>query len=297
MNDDWEIELDAPVDYSKPLSKQEKQIDLMIDSLNNDPFFKSIKNLGYFLGTGYYPVGKIELGNVFRLTSVNPVEKFRLALALRTSNAFSRVIEFGGHIAYGFKDEEFKYGATIRWNLSKKKRALLKLYYYNDVDQIGRSTRSASFGNSFSTIFRTADFDKLMRVKKVGASLEKDFKKDIIWFNSIELKELSSLGMANFVLNSNQLGDTIPTISTFEIKTRLRWAKGEEFIAGAFNRKSLRSKVPVFYIEGTFGIKVLSPLIMAIIFASRFGNFLVNSFNCKPINLQLSLISISNNRI
>ena len=34
-------------------------------------------------------------------------------------------------------------------------------------------------------------------------------------------------------------------------------------------------------------VKDLSPLIIAIIFASKFGNFLVKSFNFKPISLQL----------
>ena len=36
---------------------------------------------------------------------------------------------------------------------------------------------------------------------------------------------------------------------------------------------------------------------IAIIFASRFGNFLVSSFNLKPINLQLFWINISNSLI
>jgi len=240
---------------SKPLSTQEKSIDLMIDSLNNDPFFKSLKNLTYFAGTGYYPVGKIEIGNVFRLASVNPVENFRMSVALRTSKAFSRIIEFGGHVAYGIKDERFKYGATIRWNLSKKKRALLKLYYYYDVDQIGRAQNTAAFGSSFSTVFSTTPFDKLTLINKVGASLEKDFKKDLILFNSFELKELTSLGKANYVTDLNGVCDTTPSIRSFEIKARIRWTKDEEFIAGAFGRKSLRSKFPVFYIEGTVGIK------------------------------------------
>src|SRR5690606_18456349 len=113
----------------EPLSAQEEGIDLMIDSLENTKLFRNLKNVMYFVTTGYYPLGKIEIGSAFSLISINPVEKFRTALALRTSNNFSRKIELGGTVAYGFGDERFKYGAKIRLHLAKKKRALLTTYY------------------------------------------------------------------------------------------------------------------------------------------------------------------------
>ena len=78
---------------TKKLSIQEQGIGNMIDSLNETPFFKRLKNLAYMATTGYHPLGPLELGNVFSLVSMNPVEKFRLGLALRTSNTFSKKIE------------------------------------------------------------------------------------------------------------------------------------------------------------------------------------------------------------
>ena len=90
-----------------PLSDQEEGIDQMTDSLNNDPFFKFLKNATYMASTGYYPLGKIEIGSIHSLIAVNPVEKFRTGLAIRTSNAFSRRFEIGGKLYYGFGDERF----------------------------------------------------------------------------------------------------------------------------------------------------------------------------------------------
>lgn len=105
-----------------PLNIQEKGIDQMIDSLNTVPFFKTLKNLTYFASTGYYPVGKLEIGSAFSLISVNPVEDLRLALSLRTSNNFSKRLELGGRIAYGFGDSTFKYRGSFRYNITPKKR-------------------------------------------------------------------------------------------------------------------------------------------------------------------------------
>ncbi|MDA7762585.1 DUF5686 and carboxypeptidase regulatory-like domain-containing protein [Crocinitomicaceae bacterium] len=242
---------------TKKLNKQELGINNMIDSLNQTPYFKRLKNLAYMGTTGYHPLGILEVGNVFSLVSFNPVEKFRVALALRTSNTFSKRIEFGLNGAYGFGDNRIKYGGLIRWNLSQRKRSLLSIFYNYDIEQIGVSPYAVSMGNTFSTVLSTAPFDKLTFITKAGVNLEKDIKKDIVGFIGLEWKEYQPLGLANYLQSNAQTGafDTISRIKTSEITARLRWAKNEEFISGAFDRTSIRSKYPIIAIQGVFGIK------------------------------------------
>ncbi|MDA8910176.1 DUF5686 and carboxypeptidase regulatory-like domain-containing protein [Crocinitomicaceae bacterium] len=242
---------------TKKLNKQEIGIGNMIDSLNQTPYFKRLKNLAYMGTTGYHPLGILEVGNVFSLVSFNPVEKFRVALALRTSNTFSKRIEFGLNGAYGFGDNRIKYGGLIRWNLSQRKRSLLSIFYNYDIEQIGVSPYAVSMGNTFSTVLSTAPFDKLTFITKAGVNLEKDIKKDIVGFIGLEWKEYQPLGLANYLQSNAQTGafDTISRIKTSEITARLRWAKNEEFISGAFDRTSIRSKYPIIAIQGVFGIK------------------------------------------
>ena len=241
----------------EPLSEQENGIVNMVDSLNHMPFFKMLKNLTYFATTGYYPIGKIEIGNAFSLVSFNPVEKFRTGLALRTSNQFSRRIEFGGRIAYGFLDQKIKYGLSVRYNITPKKRGMLTTYYNYDIEQIGISPTAASIGSTFGTVFRTGPLDKLTFVKKAGINLEKDVRKDLVLYGGFEWKEFTALGKANYVQLNQKTGtsDTINTIRTSEITARVRWTKDEEFLSGSFDRSSLRSKYPIFSLQGIFGIK------------------------------------------
>lgn len=243
----------------EPLSKQEQGIDNMVDSLNEMPFFKMLKNLTYFASTGYYPIGKIEIGNAFSLVSFNPVENFKTALALRTSNNFSRRIEFGGRLAYGFGDERFKYGGSIRYNITPKKRGMMTAFYNYDIEQIGQSPTAASVGSSFGTLFRTGPLDKLTFVQKVGINLEKDVKKDLILYGGFELKEYTALGIANYIKPNPETNsfDTLNAIRTSEFTARIRWTKDEEFLSGAFDRTTLRSKYPIFSIQGIFGVKGL----------------------------------------
>jgi hypothetical protein len=242
---------------TEKLTKQQEGIVDMVDSLNNLLFFQTIKSLTYFSTTGYYPVGKIEFGSAFTLVSYNPVEKFRTAFALRTSNNFSKRLELGGRVAYGFGDERWKYGFTTRFNITPKKRGMLTGYYTYDIEQIGQSPTAASMGSTFATVLSTAPFDKLTFVKKTGISLEKDIKKDIVVYTAFDWKEFTPLGLANYLKNNSSTGytDTISNIRTAEITARYRWTKDEEFLAGQFDRTSLRSVYPILSFQGIFGIK------------------------------------------
>ena len=239
------------------LSKQEAGIGNMIDSLNTNPYFRRLKNITYLAASGFYQIGKVELGDIYSLASTNPVEKFRTGLSLRTSNAFSRRVEFGIKGAYGFGDKRWKYGATFRFNITPKKRGVLSLYYNYDIEQIGLSPYAIGVGNTFATLFSTAPFDKLTFLKKIGGNLEKDLRKDLIINIGAEWRQYNPLGTANF-LRTNQLSgqlDTISQLTTSEIKASIRWAKDEEFISGAFDRTSIRSRFPAISLQAIFGIK------------------------------------------
>jgi len=242
---------------TEQLTKQQEGIVDMVDSLNSLPFFQTLKNLTYFSTTGYYPVGKLEYGSAFTLVSFNQVEKFRTAFALRTSNNFSKRLELGGRIAYGFGDERFKYGLTTRFNITPKKRGMMTAYYTYDIEQIGQSPTAASMGSTFATVLSTAPFDKLTFVKKTGISLEKDIKKDVVIYSAFDWKEFTPLGLANYLKNNPTTGlvDTIGNIRTAEFTARFRWTKDEEFLSGQFDRTSLRSVFPILSLQAIIGVK------------------------------------------
>ncbi|MFZ9612003.1 MAG: DUF5686 family protein [Crocinitomicaceae bacterium] len=237
------------------LNVQEKHIEEMVDSLSKTTFYKSMKKLLYFATTGYYPWNKIEIGNATSLISKNPVENYRVALALRTSNDFSHRLELGGRAAYGFGDEKFKYAAKIRYNITPKKRGMLTGIYSYDIEQIGQSPTAASMGSTFATVFNTAPFDKLTFVNKVGLNLEKDVKKDIILYGGFEWKSYTPLGLANYTRVVSNDTVNVSNIKTFEFIGRFRWTKGEEFLSGYFDRTSLRSVYPIFSIQAINGMK------------------------------------------
>ena len=239
-----------------PLNTQESNIDAMIDSLNEVPLFNAIKNLTYLATTGFYPVGKIEIGNAQSLFSFNQVEGFRNQLQLRTSNDFSRRIELSGKLAYGYLDEQFKYGGKLRYNVTPKKRGMLNLYYDFDLTQLGLGENAADVDASLGAFFRTQPLNQLTFVEKIGGKFEKDIGKSFIFSVGADWKELQSMGDANYrILESNNTVNTIDKISTFETSLEIRFAKNEEFLSGSFDRMSLGSRYPIFTLKGVAGIK------------------------------------------
>lgn len=64
-----------------------------------------------FFGSGFYRVGKIEIGELSNFYSFNDVEGTRLRLSVRTNNRYFKKMRLEGHTAYGFKDGEWKFGA------------------------------------------------------------------------------------------------------------------------------------------------------------------------------------------
>lgn len=239
------------------LNEKELRIQEMVDSLEAQPFYQNMRKLTYLASTGYWPIHKIELGSVASLVSANPVENLRVAIALRTSNEFSKRLELGGRLAYGFGDERFKYNLKLRYNITPQKRGMLTAYYNYDIEQIGQAPTAASMGTSFVTFLSTAPFDKLTFVQKTGVSLEKDVKKDLILYGALEWKNYTPLGLATYQQVSGFDTLQISQLTATELTTRIRWTKDEEFLSGSFDRTALRSPFPILSFQGIFGFKDL----------------------------------------
>lgn len=241
-----------------PLSKQEEDIDVMIDSLTQVPIFNAFKILTYMATTGFYKWGKIEIGSWQTALSFNLIEGMRNQFELRTSNDFSRRIEFSGKIGYGYLDERFKYGGMMRLNITPKKRGMLRTFIDYDLVQIGLGESASDVDVAIGSYVRTVPLRELTYVKKIGFDFEKDIGKSFILSTGLMWKELESKGAANYrIINDFGEIEQVEKITTTETFLKIRYAKNEEFLKGAFDRVSLGSRYPIIELKGTFGIKGL----------------------------------------
>jgi len=118
------------------LTDKDKETYRVVDSIGRAKNFDQSFKMMETLFTGYIS-GRYMNINIGSLVDYNSYEGLRLGIGGTTNKGVSRLFNIGGHIAYGFKDKEFKYGYNFRVNLSEENEIFLMLSYKNDLTEAG----------------------------------------------------------------------------------------------------------------------------------------------------------------
>ncbi len=162
------------------LNKDERGVYKMLDTLKTVKKFKRLYNIGSILASGYveFPGINFDYGPIFSTFGFNEVEGLRLRTGGRTYFGPNDLWRLEGFVAYGFKDEKFKYGISGKWLLDKKSRFTVFGGYRKDVEQIGASLTSSTdvLGRSLASnaVITAGTNDKLTNISlaNLGVSIE-----------------------------------------------------------------------------------------------------------------------------
>lgn len=160
------------------LSKDEKGVYTMLDSLKKTKKFKRLYNLGSILASGYIEFDDLNLdyGPIFSTFGYNEVEGVRLRAGGRTYFGQNDLWRIEGFTAYGFRDDKFKYGISGKWLLDKKSRLIISGGNRRDVEQIGASLTNSTdvLGRSLasSSVVGTGTNDKLTNINLSTLAIE-----------------------------------------------------------------------------------------------------------------------------
>ncbi len=237
------------------LSKDEKAVYFMVDSIKTIPVFKTYVNIIQTLIMGYYVKRNFEYGPYFNLISFNDLEGIRFRFGGRTSNAFSRKLMLKGHVAYGTKDQSIKYGMGFMYVLNKNPRKSFGIDYKSDIEQLGESQNSFITDNILASFLRRSPNDKLSMVKEFNGFYENE------WFNGFSNtvrfihRDIFPLGATKFEFLVGGQKEIMNSITTSEIQLNTRFAYNEKFFYGEFERSSLGTEYPVLDLKYAYGIK------------------------------------------
>ncbi|WP_452218629.1 DUF5686 family protein [Lacinutrix undariae] len=169
------------------LNKDEKGVYKMLDTLKTVKKFKRIYNVGSILASGYveFPSVNFDYGPIFSTFGYNDVEGVRLRGGGRTYFGPNDLWRIEGFLAYGFRDDKFKYGISGKMLLDKKNRIIISGGNRRDVEQIGASLTNSTdvLGRSFasSSVIGTGTNDKLTNVNLTTLALELEPVKNLIF--------------------------------------------------------------------------------------------------------------------
>ena len=143
------------------LTQHEKRISEDNERLKKVWGFRILSGTALAIGYNYIDCGPIDIGPVFNMLSYNEIEGWRPRFGAKTNTHFHKHIFLEGFMAYGVKDEKFKYRGQIMYSFNDKVNNqwefpmnLLTLSYEHNTNV----PRMETFGYSFNE-----DTDRLGR--------------------------------------------------------------------------------------------------------------------------------------
>ena len=178
------------------LNENEAGIYKMLDTLQTVPKFKRIYDLATILGSGYIQVGNFDFGPIFSTFGYNDVEGQRIRIGGRTYFGPHDIWRIQGYTAYGFRDQQFKYGISGRWMVNPNNRLILSLGNRRDVEQMGVSLTTSNdvLGRSFasSALFASGVNNQLTSVNLTTLGFEIEPAKNFTFQTNLTYRTLKS---------------------------------------------------------------------------------------------------------
>jgi hypothetical protein len=210
------------------LNKDEKGVYKMLDTLKTVKKFKKLYNLGSILASGYVEFNELPLdyGPIFSTFGFNEVEGIRLRTGLRTYFGKNDLWRLEGFLAYGFKDDKFKYGISGKWLLDKKSRLIISGGNRRDVEQIGASLTTSTdvLGRSLasSSVVGTGANDKLTSINLTSLGIELEPLRNVLFKLGANYRTLESAS-PTFSLDYNTPNGVESQIKQYETTLSLSY--------------------------------------------------------------------------
>lgn len=237
------------------LTRTERGVYHLVDSIRHMPLFKNY--LAIF--TGYKDFGKFELGPYYKLYTYNHVEGSRFSMGFRTNPHLSRRILLDGYGAYGLKDAQFKYLASLQYFFHQPRRQLAGLSFRHDVEQLGRSQNTfRDQDNILSTIFRVNASNKFNRVYEGKIFYEQEWLKHFTSRLSLRRSVIRPAGSLRYEHAGTGGIVDVDDIQSTEVTLLTHFAYDEKFLRGDYNRFSLGGKYPAVDVLYTHSLTFLS---------------------------------------
>ncbi|WP_298495590.1 DUF5686 family protein [uncultured Algibacter sp.] len=242
------------------LNKDEQGVYKMLDTLKTVKKFKRLYNLGSILASGYIEFNTLPLdyGPVFSTFGFNEVEGLRLRTGGRTYFGPNDIWRLEGFLAYGFRDDKFKYGMSGKWLVDKKSRLIISGGNRRDVEQIGASLTTSTdvLGRSLasSSVIGTSTNDKLTSINLTSLAVEAEPWRNVIFRLGGNYRTLESAS-PTFSLDYNTPTGIESEIKQFETNFSVSYYPGRKMTGFGVERRIANDYYSQIFAQITRGDK------------------------------------------
>ncbi len=242
------------------LSRDERGVYKMLDTLQTVRKFKQMYDLVATLGSGYFQMGNFDYGPIFSSFGYNDVEGVRLRAGGRTYFGQNDLWRLEGYTAYGFNDNKFKYGISGKWLIDKKNRFIISGGNRRDIEQIGASltTTNDVLGRSFasSAVFASGDNSKLTNVNLSNLMLEIEPIKNLNFKTAFSYRTLESASPSTFSLDYyDNDGNVKGEVTQSEVNFMIDYTPGIKTVGYGVERSIVDNNYARIYLSYSQGLK------------------------------------------
>lgn len=244
------------------LSKSEQGIYDMLDKLQQTPKFNRLVKLYETLGSGYYNVGKsIDIGPIFSVYGKNEVEGDRIRLGARTYFTRNDPWRVQFYTAYGFKDQQLKYGAEARFMFNRVNRFTVGAGTRRDILQLGvqLTNDDGIMARTFasSTIFARGENASLSSLNQTNVFTSIEPWKNFQIRLDGSMQSIKSANPDGFNLMYYKNGDLRKTANDSHFTLSLIARPGAKFSQTGIDRYEHGTLAPTIILKYTKGVEGL----------------------------------------
>ena len=242
------------------LSKDEKGVYKMLDTLITVPRFKNLYTLGALIASGYYEFKGFDAGPVFSIFGYNEVEGLRLRLGGRTYFGQNDPWRIEGFGAYGFKDQKFKYGLSGKVLVSKKNRKILFGGYRKDIEQTGASLTNSKDvlgrNRASSGLITVGANDRLTSIELTTLGYQMEPAKNFVFRVLGSHRTLKSASETFSLSYYDENGNVKNSIKQSELELGINFTPGRKTSGYGVERRVINGgDFPSFFLGYTFGLE------------------------------------------
>ncbi|WPR76901.1 DUF5686 and carboxypeptidase-like regulatory domain-containing protein [Algoriphagus sp. NG3] len=235
------------------LTQEEIAVLRMVDTLKRIPIVRFYSEGLKFFGTGYLPVGKVDIGPWPAFFNYNDIEGVRLGMGFRTNLKFSNKWALKGYLGYGFSDEELKYSAKVTRMLDREHWTSISLSTQKEIDQVGLEISSLQGNSVFLAASRFGTLRRPYFSRKHQFNFQREFFKGFLLYADLTFMNFEPL--YDFYYLEKGSREYKSQFETTEAKVGLRYGRDETILINDNERSSLGPlRWPIFELSYAKGM-------------------------------------------
>lgn len=244
----------ASVRPSEAIRKNPKSVNNLMEKLRSVPVFYYTEKLISILVSGYVPTNKDPLKNKFDLGPMNStfngnaIEGGRFRLGGGTTPVLNKHWLADGYVAYGTRDQKFKYDALLEYSFNERKTYRLeypihslRVEYMYDLNKLGQQYMYTSKDNVMLAIRRKKD-TRATYLRKAELTYTKEHYNGISY--GIILRNMQEYATPYAEFNRFQADGSLSKVDHYtltDMELRFRYGKNEKFY------QTRTQRVPITY--------------------------------------------------